>query len=545
MKIDVHRIKLIAKAYLVDKKGNREICRDLNESSATVSRYCKYLDLCCLSYGDLSELNDHDFLIALKGKSDCEYIMPDFEEIERFYRRNKKITLEKAIDAVYFSIIPEKNQKLYSLAHVYDLFSQWNEEFHGCKKISSVPCNPGDYLEIDFAGDDLHWINPEGLSKIARVFVSAFKYSNIAYGEAFENEKVTSWLKGTVHVLDRYGVPKSISLDNAKALVNKPDKFVGELSFAMQDLCLHYQMIPNPCKVKKPTYKNVTEYSVNLVETCIAELEGVNGAIFARDLADVNRQLQEKIDKLNNKAFVEEGRGSRTSCYEQFEKKYLKAPPLIPFDINDYLEVKVDGHGWVKVENKRYLAHYSLRGKKAVVVISSTQVSIYNPKDRILCCSYERDFSPYYASHKNEDMLDPVEKALTKGLDETINSFKDLGYASPIIVKYLTAIFNEKFPTLTTYKRVMGLKGLIKTHGLTLIEKCCHESDNEGKTGDYLRIKELVHDTIKNVNKNGGRYYPGKSKDKTPDTSKKTAQKPASTEGMKLRGADYYKGGQN
>ena len=74
MKIDVHRIKLIAKAYLVDKKGNREICRDLNESSATVSRYCKYFDLCCLSYEDLSELNDHDFLIALKGKSDCEYL---------------------------------------------------------------------------------------------------------------------------------------------------------------------------------------------------------------------------------------------------------------------------------------------------------------------------------------------------------------------------------------------------------------------------------------------------------------------------------------
>lgn len=181
MSVSVTRIRQIIKAILVDKLGNREICSQLKEASSTVSRYSKLAEACCLSYGELSKLSDKEFLSALKNKPVIEYIQPDLEEIERYFRSHKKVTLEKAIEAVYFSIIPQDGQKHYSLAHVYDLFSTRNKEIHGVKNVSSIPCNSGDILEVDFVGDDLHWIDGDGISHKSRVFVGAYKYSGFFY----------------------------------------------------------------------------------------------------------------------------------------------------------------------------------------------------------------------------------------------------------------------------------------------------------------------------------------------------------------------------
>lgn len=113
---------------------------------------------------------------------------------------------------------------------------------HGKAKISSIPCNPGDYLEIDMVGDALHWIDGTGQRKELRVFVAALRYSGIFYAEAFLDEKLPSWLKGTVHALHEFGIPLAISCDNAKALVKKPHKHMAELTTAMRQLCAYYDM---------------------------------------------------------------------------------------------------------------------------------------------------------------------------------------------------------------------------------------------------------------------------------------------------------------
>ena len=77
MSVSVTRIRQIIKAILVDKLGNREICRQLKEASSTVRRYSKLAEACCLSYGELSKLSDKEFLSALKNKPVIEYIQPD------------------------------------------------------------------------------------------------------------------------------------------------------------------------------------------------------------------------------------------------------------------------------------------------------------------------------------------------------------------------------------------------------------------------------------------------------------------------------------
>lgn len=546
MSVSVTRIRQIIKAILVDKLGNREICRQLKEASSTVSRYCKLAEACCLSYDELSKLSDKEFLSALKNKPVIEYIQPDLDEIERYFRSHKKVTLEKAIEAVYFSIIPQDGQKHYSLAHVYDLFLTWNKEIHGVKNVSSIPCNPGDILEVDFVGDDLHWIDGDGISHKARVFVGAYKYSGFFYAEAFENEKVTSWLHGIVNTLEKYGVPRAISFDNARALVSKPDRYIAELSVSMFHLCDHYSLIPNSCKVRHPTHKNVAEYSVGLTERAFANLESFTGAMFARDLKDVNQKLQQEIDIINKTPFKENGKGSRYLSYQNYERPQLKVPPLIPFEICEPVKLLVDGNGWVKVDgNKRYLVHYSMRRKEVVAELGYTTISFYNPKTYVLCGRYARDYSPNYASHKDESMLNPVEVALTKGLDETVKEFRANGHATTNILKYLKEIFNDQNPAISKYKLVMGMHGLCKSHGVTVVDEACAQAAREGKISDYQLIKKIIHESITRINAHG-RVSGGKSSTAKKEQNIEVSQQGANTSnGMKLRGVNYFKGGYN
>jgi len=545
MSVNVTRIRLIIKAILVDKLGNRAICRQLKEASSTVSRYSKLAEACCLSYNELSKLNDKEFLAALRNKPVIEYIQPDLEEIERYFRSHKKVTLEKAIDAVYFSIIPLDGQKHYSLAHIYDLFSTWNKEIHGVKNVSSIPCNPGDILEVDFVGDILHWIDAEGVSYHAHVFIAAFKYSGFYYGEAFENERVTSWLRGIVNAIEKYGVPRAISFDNARALVKQPDRFIAELSVSMFHLCEHYSLIPNSCKVRHPTHKNVAEYSVGLTERVFAKLESFTGAMFARDLKEVNQKLQREIDIINKTPFKENGKGSRYLSYQNYERPQLKTPPLIPFEICEPVKLHVDGNGWAKVDgNKRYLVHYSMRKKEVIAELSCTTISFYNPKTYELCGRYARDYSPSYASHKDESLLNPVEVALTKGLDESVKEFRANGHATTNILKYLEAVFNDQNPAISKYKLVMGMHGLCKSHGVTVVDEACALAAREGKVSDYQLIKKLIHESITRINANG-RVSGGSSTVKKSDSMKDVQGGAVTSNGMKLRGVNYFKGGNN
>lgn len=57
-------------------------------------------------------------------------------------------------------------------------------------------------MEIDFAGDNLKWIDPNGDIQRVRLFIAVLPYSNLTYTEAFPNEKQQSWISSIVHALE-------------------------------------------------------------------------------------------------------------------------------------------------------------------------------------------------------------------------------------------------------------------------------------------------------------------------------------------------------
>ena len=135
--------------------------------------------------------------------------------------------------------------------------------------------------------------------------------------------------------------------------------------------------------------------------------------------------------------------------------------------------------------------------------------------------------------------------ALTKGLDETVKEFRANGHATTNILRYLEAIFNDQNPAISKYKLVMGMHGLCKSHGVTVVDEACAQAAREGKISDYQLIKKIIHESITRINAHG-RVSEGKSSTAKKEQNIEVSQQGANTSnGMKLRGVNYFKGGYN
>lgn len=78
---------------------------------------------------------------------------------------------------------------------------------------------PGEKVYIDWIGDKPYLLvdTQTGEAKAIHVFVTTVCVSNCIYAEVFEDEKIESFIAGTVHALDYYqAVPKYLYLITVK-----------------------------------------------------------------------------------------------------------------------------------------------------------------------------------------------------------------------------------------------------------------------------------------------------------------------------------------
>jgi transposase len=91
---------------------------------------------------------------------------------------------------------------------------------------------PGEQVEVDWAGDPAHIIDPDTSEIIdAYLFVGVMTYSQYAYVEAFINEKQQAWVTAHVHMYKYFGgIAKILVPDNCKtAVVHNKDWYNQQL----------------------------------------------------------------------------------------------------------------------------------------------------------------------------------------------------------------------------------------------------------------------------------------------------------------------------
>lgn len=85
-----------------------------------------------------------------------------------------------------------------------------------------IPRKPGEQIEVDWAGDPAHIIDPDtGEITDAWIFVGVLTYSQYAFVKAYMNEKTDNWIKAHVQMFDFFGgVTPMLVSDNCTTAVN-------------------------------------------------------------------------------------------------------------------------------------------------------------------------------------------------------------------------------------------------------------------------------------------------------------------------------------
>lgn len=241
--------------------------------------------------------------------------------------------------------------------------------------------SPGEYCEVDYAGDKIEWIDMRtGEIHQAHVFVGILCFSQKIFAIAHENEKKPSWLDAHRRMFGFYGgVSRVVVPDCLKNGVVKAHIYDPDLNPDYVELASHYGVAIVPARARHPRDKA-------LVENAVGILMRYFRFIYRRrtftSLAEINRALTEAVAKLNAKIHTR-FKVSREERFNQLEKGSLKPLPLEPYSMSEWKTPKLHPDCTVSVEGNFYSAPHLHRGKELRVKLTANLVEIFHDQERI------------------------------------------------------------------------------------------------------------------------------------------------------------------
>lgn len=198
------------------------------------------------------------------------------------------------------------------------------------------------------------------------------------------------------------GSPSRITSDNPKCFSLKADKYDPLLNPALERFADHYhfriECLPPYDPKKKGKVERMVPFSRRLFEAYPAEF----------------MSLEHAQSYMNNKCRIANERRHGTTCLKPIEEflseeaKCLKDLPALAYERETVAYPKVRKDSFVRFENKYYAVADSLIGKEAVVLGTSTRVSIF--VDGQLTETYNRIIAPNKTHEIHEHLKKPWQK---------------------------------------------------------------------------------------------------------------------------------------
>lgn len=209
---------------------------------------------------------------------------------------------------------------------------------------------PAKLLEVDFAGDMLHYVDASTGELIAcPVYVAVLPFSGYGYVEALANAKLEQVLKALNNTLDYFsGVPMSVKSDNMRQWVSKSCKYEPAFPAMLESWANHNNIALLAARPYKPKDKPNVENQVKI--------------FYRRIYATLRQEL-----------------------FDTQEKEWLQPLPASVYSIKHYTKAKVQKHYHVLIGEDWhfYSVPYRYIGKEVRIVYCTSQVEIYHDGQRI------------------------------------------------------------------------------------------------------------------------------------------------------------------
>ena len=502
------------------KFSERNIALSCSVSRNTVSKVLKKAEEISLPW-PLDETMTDDVLEKLlfpKEQSATNKRMPDYAYIRKELLRNgvsKKLLWTEYCEDCRMN---DQQPLMYSQ---FCYYIQQDEQKR--RATMHIPRKPGEQVEVDWAGDPAHIIDPDtGEITDAWLFVGVMTYSQYAYVEAFVNEQQKAWITAHVHMYEFFGgVAKILVSDNCTTAVNhrQGSWYTPALNTTYHEMAEHYGTAIIPARVRRPKDKPNVEGSVGNISTWItAALR--NEQFFS--LAELNAAIREKLKKFNSNLFQKK-EGSRLSLFLGEEKPLLAPLPATNFELCDWKTATVQFNYHIAVDKMYYSVPYQYIKNKVDVRITDTTVEIFINHNRI--ASHRRLYGrPGQYSTVMEHMPEDHQKYLEWNSDRFRKWATQIGTNTNEVVN---GILTSGRVEQQSYRSCMGLLKLTEKYSSAYLEEACRKALLYSKTPSYKSIKNLLvtmndkpveeHQPENRTNQygitRGARYYGGSRHD--------------------------------
>lgn len=241
--------------------------------------------------------------------------------------------------------------------------------------------NPGERVEVDWAGDVVEWIEPRsGKINKSYIFVGSLGYSQLIFAKAFSSMREIDFLTAHESMFSFYGgVPEVICPDNTKTAVIKSNKYDPDLNEEYNRFTKHYGVTVAPARVYSPKDKALVEGAVKLVQRYF---RWKSRQVTFTSVSEVNKVLKTILETINNKVHTR-FKISRQEMFDLEERQKLKPLPEVKYELCESKFCKVHPDGTVCVNLRYYSVPYLLVGESVFVKIFANIVEIYHRLEKI------------------------------------------------------------------------------------------------------------------------------------------------------------------
>lgn len=408
--------------------------------------------------------------------------MPDFPHIRKELLRNgvsKKLLWTEYMEECRLN---GEEPLMYS-QFCYHI--QQDEQKH--RATMHINRKPGEQVEVDWAGDPAHIIDPDTGEIIkAFVFIGVMTFSQFTYAEAFINEKQKSWIAAHVHMYEYFGgVAKILVPDNCKtAVIHDGGWYDQQLNTIYHEMAEHYGTAIIPARVRKPKDKPNAEGSVGNISTwIIAALR--NEQFFS--LAELNRSIKEKLEEFNKK-FFQKKEGSRLDLFRDEELPLLAPLPATSYELAEWKQATVQFNYHISVDGMLYSVPYEYIKRVVDVRVTDKTIEIFYNHNRI--ASHRR---LYGRKGQYDTIVEHMPEDHQKYLEWNGDRFRK--WAERIgnnTYKVVDAILTSKRVEQQTYKSCMGLLRLADRYSVKRLEAACEKALGYTATPSYKSIKNIL-----------------------------------------------------
>ena len=419
--------------------------------------------------------------------------------------------------ALYFDRIHEKGSKVnisycwmeykqehpdgYEQSQFYELYNRYVEKNFGKRNLKmAVERVPGEKMYIDWVGDQPYLLtNPETGEMIkVHIFTTTLGLSSLIYAEAFLDEKLNSFITGTVNAIHSYeGVAKYLVPDNLKAAVIKHTKDELVLQSAYSDLEDFYNTIVLPPPARKPKGKATVENHVRYLETHLVEKLRENTYT---SLGELNAAIRKRVAVLNSRKFQNKS-FSRIDAFLKYDKPCLKPLPGGTYTVCDYKTVThIPDNYHVEYDNHYYSVVYTHCGKPAIIKATASEIRICDQYNRLLC-KHKRSYKEFPKYITDDDHMKP-EHLYYKEVNQKDGAYyrRWASVFGPNMTEFIDRILKSQKHEEQAYNSCAGLLHTVKNlpHGIVeeTARQCIHMNSCRYKTFKQVLNKVQSERTI-------------------------------------------------